>query len=152
MYRCFVRFGEYLVITNRKNVVNICVLALDRMSGGQIFVCVFVLISKTLTADCNCVDKTALRFDGLYFFAKTAALNLLETKKGGETMLTRQDHIANETKAFLQRWGLKQKYVASVCRISPKVLSEFVNHKLALSNKQMDSLTGYILDYERRNS
>ena len=67
-------------------------------------------------------------------------------------MVTEQEQLANETKAFLVRWGLKAKYVASVCVISQKVFSQFMNHKLALSQNQLNRLMAFISDYERRNS
>ncbi len=67
-------------------------------------------------------------------------------------MITEQEQLANETKAFLVRWGLKAKYVANVCVISQKVFSQFMNHKLALSQNQLNRLMAFISDYERRNS
>lgn len=67
-------------------------------------------------------------------------------------MLIEQEQAANDTKVFLMRWGLKAKYVAEVCELSPKVFSQFINHKLALSKNQINRLMGFITDYERRNS
>lgn len=67
-------------------------------------------------------------------------------------MITEQEQLANETKAFLVRWGLKAKYVASVCVISQKVFSQFMNYKLALSQNQLNRLMAFFSDYERRNS
>lgn len=67
-------------------------------------------------------------------------------------MLTEQEALANKTREFLDRWGLKAKYVAGVCNISPKVLSLFINHRLVLSKNQVSRLENYISDYENRNS
>lgn len=67
-------------------------------------------------------------------------------------MLTEQEALANKTREFLNRWGLKAKYVAGVCNISPKVLSLFINHRLVLSKVQVCRLENYISDYENRNS
>jgi len=67
-------------------------------------------------------------------------------------MLLEQEKIANETRAFLSHWGLKAKYVATKCDISPKVLSQFMNHKLVLSQNQLKRLLSYISEYERRNT
>ena len=67
-------------------------------------------------------------------------------------MLTEQEALANRTKDFLNKWGLKAKYVAEVCNVSPKVLSQFMNHKLALSIGQKNRLICFVTEYERRNS
>lgn len=67
-------------------------------------------------------------------------------------MLLEQETLANHTKEFLKRWGLKAKYVAEVCDVSPKVLSQFVNHKMVLSNSQKNRLIHFVTEYERRNS
>ncbi len=56
------------------------------------------------------------------------------------------------TQKFLEKWGLKQKYVASVCKISETDISKFLNGKMALSEKQLDRLLTYETDYIRRNS
>jgi len=66
-------------------------------------------------------------------------------------MLLEQARIANETRDFLSHWGLKAKYVANKCDLNPKVLSLFMNHKLALSQNQLNRLISYITEYERRN-
>lgn len=66
-------------------------------------------------------------------------------------MLLEQEKIADETKLFLQRWGLKAKYVACMCQISEKVFSGFCNHKLALTANQLLRLKSYMADYESRN-
>ena len=66
-------------------------------------------------------------------------------------MLLEQERAANETKEFLRRWGLKGRYIASVCEINEKTLSRFINHKLALTSIQLARLLAYIADYERRN-
>lgn len=66
-------------------------------------------------------------------------------------VLLEQERLANETKDFLQIWGLKGKYVAKMCSISEKVFSSFINHKLTLSPNQMFRLKSYMADYERRN-
>ena len=73
-------------------------------------------------------------------------------KKGGKSVLSEQEALANRTKDFLNKWGLKAKYVAEVCDVSPKVLSQFMNHKLALSNSQKNRLICFVTEYERRNS
>lgn len=67
-------------------------------------------------------------------------------------MIMEQEQLANQTRAFLMRWGLKAKYVASVCVIRQKVFSQFMNRKLALSQNQLNRLVEFISDYERRNS
>lgn len=66
--------------------------------------------------------------------------------------LKAQTALADKTREFLDRWGLKAKYVAGVCNISPKVLSLFMNYRLTLSKIQVSRLENYITDYERRNS
>lgn len=66
-------------------------------------------------------------------------------------MLHEQENLADETKSFLIRWGLKSRYVAEVCDIPERTLSRFVNHKLALSDMQLARLEYYIADYELRN-
>lgn len=53
-------------------------------------------------------------------------------------MLLEQEAVAEQTKAFLVCWGLKAKFVAGTCGISPNILSKFLNHKVALSNKQLN--------------
>lgn len=67
-------------------------------------------------------------------------------------MFREQEPLVNKTREFLDRWGLKAKYVAGVCNISPKVLSLFINHRLVLSKIQVSRLENYISDYEKRNS
>ena len=67
-------------------------------------------------------------------------------------MLLEQQTIAEQTRDFLVRWGLKSKYVAKVCGISEKTFSRFLNHKLALSQNHICQLTNYIEEYERRNN
>lgn len=66
-------------------------------------------------------------------------------------MLLEQEAVAEQTKAFLVCWGLKVKFVAGICGISPNILSKFLNHKVALSNKQLHRLTAYMEDYILRN-
>lgn len=60
--------------------------------------------------------------------------------------------IAEETKAFLSKWGLKKKFVARMCGIPEGVFSKFINNKVALSSKQLERVTFYTSDYVRRNS
>ena len=60
--------------------------------------------------------------------------------------------IAEETKAFLAKWGLKKKFVARMCGIAEGVFSKFINNKVALSSKQLERVTTYTSDYVRRNS
>ena len=67
-------------------------------------------------------------------------------------MLLEQKCIADQTRDFLMRWGLKSKYVAKVCGISEKTFSRFLNHKLALSQNHIYKLSDYIENYERRNN
>ena len=67
-------------------------------------------------------------------------------------MLQEQESIANETKAFMEKWGLKNMYVAKVYGISDQTLSRFVNHRIALASERLDRLTKYMADYEKRNS
>lgn len=66
-------------------------------------------------------------------------------------MLLEQEAVAEQTKAFLVCWGLKAKFVAGTCGISPNILSKFLNHKVALSNKQLNRLTTYMENYILRN-
>lgn len=67
-------------------------------------------------------------------------------------MLQEQESIANATKTFLEKWGLKNMYVAKVCGISEQTLSRFVNHRIALSSERLGRLAKYMADYEKRNS
>ncbi len=67
-------------------------------------------------------------------------------------MLREQEELAKVTRDFLCRWGLKAKYVASACDISPKILSQFMCFRLALSSSQLCRLQSYIAEYEARNS
>lgn len=60
--------------------------------------------------------------------------------EGDGKMLLEQEAVAEQTKAFLVRWGLKAKYVAKVCGISEKTFSRFLNHKLALSKDHIIQL------------
>ena len=71
-------------------------------------------------------------------------------KKGGESVLSEQEALADRTKDFLNRWGLKAKYVAEVCNIHEKVFSKFTNHHVTLSKSQLQRLTGYMAEYEER--
>lgn len=67
-------------------------------------------------------------------------------------MLLEQEKIANDTRSFLTRWGLKAKYVANKCNINPKIFSQFTNHRLTLSNNQLQRLVSFITEYEKRNN
>lgn len=67
-------------------------------------------------------------------------------------MLLEQEAVAEQTREFLLRWGLKARFVAKVCGISEKTFSRFLNHKLALSQNHICQLKSYIEDYERRNT
>ena len=63
-----------------------------------------------------------------------------------------QSNVADDTREFLQRWGLKGKFVAATCYIPEQIFSRFVNHKLALTSNQLKRLMEYMADYERRNT
>ena len=63
-----------------------------------------------------------------------------------------QTGIALQTREFLMRWGLKQKFVAEMCGIPETAFSGFINGKLALSRNQLARVTSYMNDYESRNS
>lgn len=67
-------------------------------------------------------------------------------------MLIKQQSIADETRDFLNHWGLKAKYVAEQVCIDKQTFSKFVNHRIALSERQLLALKQYINDYEHRNS
>lgn len=62
-----------------------------------------------------------------------------------------QTGIALQTREFLTRWGLKQKFVAKTCGIPETAFSGFINGKLALSDKQLSRVVAYVNDYEQRN-
>lgn len=62
-----------------------------------------------------------------------------------------QYQAATQTRDFLTRWGLKQKFVAETCKIPETVFSGFINGKLALSSNQLARVIAYINDYVRRN-
>lgn len=66
-------------------------------------------------------------------------------------MLIKQQAIADETRDFLNHWGLKAKYVAEQVSIDKQTFSKFVNHRIALSGNQLLSLRQYMNDYECRN-
>lgn len=65
-------------------------------------------------------------------------------------MLLEQEKLANETRAFLENYGLKGKYVAGKCGLCPHILSKFINHKIALSQNQLNRLVSFIEEYQRR--
>ena len=67
-------------------------------------------------------------------------------------MLLEQEALAEETRVFLKRWGLKGIYVSEVCEIHFKTFSRFLNHKVALSQPQMVRLKAYMHEYQKRNS
>lgn len=62
-----------------------------------------------------------------------------------------QYQVAEQTKEFLAKWGLKKKFVARTCGIPEGVFSKFINNKVALSGKQLERVTSYTSDYVRRN-
>lgn len=66
-------------------------------------------------------------------------------------MLLEQEALANETRTFLKRWGLKGIYVAEICEIHFKTFSRFLNHKVVLSQPQMMRLVSYMNEYQARN-
>lgn len=66
-------------------------------------------------------------------------------------MLLEQEAVAEQTREFLVHWGLKSKFVAATCGISPNILSKFLNHKIALSNNQLNRLVTYMESYISRN-
>lgn len=66
-------------------------------------------------------------------------------------MLSEQEALADETRAFLKRWGLKGIFVSYVCQIHFKTFSRFLNHKIALSDAQVGRLREYMSDYQKRN-
>ena len=41
-------------------------------------------------------------------------------------MLLEQEAVAEQTREFLVHWGLKSKFVAATCGISPNILSKFL--------------------------
>ena len=63
-----------------------------------------------------------------------------------------QYQLAEQTKSFLDTWGLKQRFVADTCKISEHVFSQFMNHKMMLSDGQMNRLVSYMAEYVRRNT
>lgn len=63
-----------------------------------------------------------------------------------------QTAMSEQVKAFLSRWGLKQKFVAKMCGISEPIFSQFINGKIALSPNQVSRVVTYMDDYMRRNS
>ena len=63
-----------------------------------------------------------------------------------------QYEFAKQTKDFLTRWGLKQKFVAETCSIPETVFSGFLNGKQALSSNQLIRVIEYTDEYVRRNS
>lgn len=63
-----------------------------------------------------------------------------------------QYEVAEQTKEFIDKWGLKKKYVAATCSIPEVVFSSFINGRLALSERQISRIVEYTTDYVRRNS
>ena len=63
-----------------------------------------------------------------------------------------QAKTAEETKAFLSKYGLKRRFVTEICNIPETTFSGFMNGKSALSEKQYRRLVAYTKDYVRRNS
>lgn len=65
--------------------------------------------------------------------------------------LFEQYETATDTREFLTQWGLKKKFVASICGIPETVFSKFINGKMALNNQQLARLIAYTDEYIRRN-
>ena len=63
-----------------------------------------------------------------------------------------QEKVVNDIVNFLERWGLKQKYVACQCNIKETIFSKFLNHKLALSRNQLLRVNDYMNNYISKNS
>ena len=63
-----------------------------------------------------------------------------------------QCQVATRTRAFFDAWGLKRKYVASVCMLTESTLSKFLSCERTLSAPQLARLTAYMDEYERRNA
>lgn len=63
-----------------------------------------------------------------------------------------QCNFAQNVRAFLNRWGLKQKYVANICGISETTFSDFINGRVALSRGQLERVDCYMKDYINRNA
>ena len=66
-------------------------------------------------------------------------------------MLLEQKAIAEQVREFLGHWGLKAKFVANTCGISPNILSKFLNHRVTISNNQLNRLVLYMESYISRN-
>ena len=54
-----------------------------------------------------------------------------------------QSNVADDTREFLKDSGLKSKYVAAKVGIDEQSFSKFLNHKLALSERQLLLLEKY---------
>lgn len=63
-----------------------------------------------------------------------------------------QYQVVEHTRKFLDTWGLKQKYVASVCQIPEQVFSKFLTCQRTLSAAQLRRVLDYMEDYKRRNN
>ena len=64
---------------------------------------------------------------------------------------TTQLEIAKNTRQFLTKYGLKQKFVAKICMIPETTFSEFLNGKIVLNSAQIERIIAYVEDYKRRN-
>lgn len=65
--------------------------------------------------------------------------------------IAQQYLVAEYISSFLTDYGLKQWFVAKECRISQTDFSKFLNHRLALNEKQMLRLHNYCANYTARH-
>lgn len=67
------------------------------------------------------------------------------------SILRKQEQAANDTKEFLKASGLKSKYVAAKVGIDEQSFSKFINHRMALSERQLMLLETYKDEYRQLN-
>jgi plasmid maintenance system antidote protein VapI len=60
--------------------------------------------------------------------------------------------IQNEFKAFLNKSGLKQKFIAEMLYINPNVLTKWITEQCTLTVKQMDRLDIFVSEFYKNNT
>lgn len=63
-----------------------------------------------------------------------------------------QYELAETVRQFIKDSGLQQWYVAQKCHISATRLSSWLNHHRAITEKQVEAISDFMADYERRMS
>jgi hypothetical protein len=72
--------------------------------------------------------------------------------KGGKSMdkAINDSAIVKRTNRFMERYGMKSKYLAQRVHISPSYFSQFLNGRSFLYEPQYDRLTNFLNEWDRR--